>query len=259
MARKKSSSGISTNPVPNGMSSRVMKRKKPINLDYIKDIQPLTENQSTFFDSYKEDKNVVAYGVAGTGKTFIALYNAIQDVLDQKSPYDKICIVRSLVSTREIGFLPGDHEDKSWLYQIPYKNMVKYMFQMPDDASFEMLYSNLKAQGTVDFWSTSFIRGTTFDNTILLVDEFQNLNFHELDSIITRVGENSKILFCGDATQTDLVKTNERNGIFEFMKILKNMPSFDIIEFTAADICRSGLVKEYIIAKLELGMEQSGM
>jgi len=254
MSRKKSA-GISTNPVPNGMSNKQMKRKKPINLDYLKDITPLTDNQGKYFDKYKEGKNVVAYGVAGTGKTFIALYNAIQDVLDPKTPYEKIYVVRSLVSTREIGFLPGDHEDKSSLYQIPYKHMVKYMFSMPDEASFNMLYANLKAQGTIDFWSTSFIRGTTFDNAIIIVDEFQNLNFHELDSIITRVGENSKIMFCGDATQTDLIKQNEKNGIFEFMRILQNMPSFDIIEFGADDICRSGLVKEYIIAKLELGLE----
>ena len=151
--------------------------------------------------------------MAGTGKTFIALYNALLDVLDVKSSYEKIYIVRSLVATREIGFLPGDHEDKSSLYQIPYKNMVKYMFEMPDDNAFEMLYSNLKAQGTIGFWSTSFIRGTTLDKAIIIVDEFQNLNFHELDSIITRVGVDSKILFCGDATQSDLTKQNERNGI----------------------------------------------
>ncbi len=195
------------------------------------------------------------YGSAGTGKTFIGIYLALQEILDERSPYEKLYIVRSLVPTREIGFLPGDHEDKSELYQIPYQNMVRYMFEMPDDASFEMLYSNLKAQGTIDFWSTSFIRGTTFDNSILIVDEFQNLNFHELDSIITRVGENSKIMFCGDATQTDLTKTNERNGIVDFMKILQNMPSFDTIEFNAEDICRSGLVKEYIISKLQLGIE----
>ena len=168
---------------------------------------------------------------------------------------EKIYIVRSLVATREIGFLPGDHDDKSYLYQIPYKHMVKYMFQMPDDASFDMLYGNLKAQDTIDFWSTSFIRGTTFDRAIIIVDEFQNLNFHELDSMITRIGQDSKIMFCGDATQTDLVKQNERNGIVDFLRILRNMPSFGIIEFGADDICRSGLVKEYIISKLELGIE----
>jgi len=231
-----------------------MKRKKPINLDYIKKIEPLTENQETFFNQYKSDQNLIAYGVAGTGKTFITLYNALLDVLDPKTPYEKIYIVRSLVATREIGFLPGDHEDKSALFQIPYKNMVKYMFEMPDDSSFEMLYANLKAQGTISFWSTSFIRGTTLDNCIVIVDEFQNLNFHELDSIITRVGEGSKIMFCGDATQSDLTKQNERNGIMDFMKIIRAMPSFDTIEFNADDICRSGLVKEYIIAKLEMGM-----
>ena len=203
MARKKPSAGIGTNPVPFGMSLKQMKRKKPINLDFIKKIEPLTDNQQVFFDSYKEDKNLVAYGCAGTGKTFITLYNALMDVLDPKSPYEKIYIVRSLVATREIGFLPGDHDDKSYLYQIPYKHMVKYMFQMPDDASFDMLYGNLKAQDTIDFWSTSFIRGTTFDRAIIIVDEFQNLNFHELDSMITRIGQDSKIMFCGDATQTD--------------------------------------------------------
>ena len=231
-----------------------MKRKKPINLDVIKQIEPLTANQEELFSSYKLDQNLVAYGCAGTGKTFIALYNAIKEVLNEKSPYEKIYIVRSLVATREIGFLPGDHEDKSSLYQIPYKNMVKYMFEMPDDSSFEMLYGNLKTQGTIGFWSTSFIRGTTLDNAIIIVDEFQNLNFHELDSIITRVGENSKILFCGDATQTDLIKQNERNGIADFMQVLRIMPSFNIVEFGPEDIVRSGLVKEYILAKMEMNL-----
>ena len=132
--------------------------------------------------------------------------------------------------------------------------MVKYMFQMPSDADFEMLYGNLRAQETIKFWSTSFLRGTTLDDAIIIVDEFQNLNFHELDSIITRVGENTKIVFCGDASQTDLTKTNEKNGIVDFMKILRAMPSFEMIEFGIDDIVRSGLVKEYLIAKLEAGM-----
>ena len=194
----------------------------------------------------------MAYGCAGTGKTFITLFKALSDVLNENTPYEKIYLVRSLVSTREIGFLPGDHEDKADIYQIPYKNMVKYMFQMPSDADFEMLYGNLKAQETIKFWSTSFIRGTTLDNAIIIVDEFQNLNFHELDSIITRVGENTKIHFCGDASQTDLVKTNDKNGIVDFMNVLRKMPSFDIIEFDIDDIVRSGLVKEYLLSKLEV-------
>ena len=203
---------------------------------------------------YAQQKHIVAYGVAGTGKTFITLYNALKDVLDESTPYERVYIVRSLVSTREIGFLPGDHEDKSTLYQIPYKHIVKYMFQMPSDADFEMLYGNLKSQETIKFWSTSFLRGTTLDNAIIIVDQFQNLNFHELDSIITRVGENSKICFCGDASQTDLVKTNDKNGIVDFMSILRKMISFGIIEFDVNDIVRSGLVKEYIVAKLQSGM-----
>ena len=241
-------------PDINAMTSKQMRRKKPINSDMLVDIKPLTENQEVLFDAYKKGQNLFAYGAAGTGKTFITLYNCLYDVLDETTPYEKIYIVRSLVPTREIGFLPGDHEDKSSLYQIPYKNMVKYMFEMPDDATFEMLYGNLKTQETISFWSTLFIRGTTFDNAILLVDECQNLNFHELDSIITRVGENSKIMFCGDAVQTDLVKTHERNGILDFMKILDVMEEFTSIEFGVQDIVRSGLVKSYIANKIQLGL-----
>ena len=241
-------------PIGVGLTAKQMKRKKPINADMMREIEPLTTNQRTLFDSYETGKNIVAYGCAGTGKTFITLYNALCDVLNPETPYERIYIVRSLVATREIGFLPGDHEDKSSLYQIPYKNMVKYMFQMPTEADFQMLYGNLKAQDTIDFWSTSFIRGTTFDKTIVVVDEFQNLNYHELDSIMTRVGEHSKIMFCGDATQSDLVKQNERNGIHDFMRVLRLMPSVDVIEFGVEDIVRSGLVKEYILAKLELNL-----
>jgi len=250
MARKRTDSHIGV-----GMTSKQMKRKKPINTDLLNKIEPITDNQKIFFDSYKEGKNIFAYGAAGTGKTFVALYLALRDVLDERSPYDKVYIVRSLVSTREIGFLPGDHEDKSSLYQIPYKNMVKYMFEMPSDADFEMLYGNLKQQETIKFWSTSFIRGTTIDRAIILIDESQNLNFHELDSIITRVGEDCKIIFCGDATQTDLQKTYEKNGILDFMKIIQQMDkSFQMVEFGVEDIVRSGLVKEYIIKKLALNL-----
>ena len=242
-------------PIGVGMTAKQMKRRKPINNDFLRDIEPLTPNQQLLFNSYASGKNIVAYGCAGTGKTFITLYNAIKDVLDEKTPYEKVYVGRSLVATREIGFLPGDHEDKSWLYQLPYKAMVKYMFEMRTDADFQMLYANLKAQDTIDFWSTSFIRGTTFDNAIIIVDEFQNLNYHELDSIMTRVGQDSKIMFCGDATQTDLTRENDKNGIVDFMRILRLMAnSVDIIEFGVEDIVRSGLCKEYILAKLELGL-----
>ena len=251
MARRKR--GNSDQPIGVGLTSKQMKRRKPLSSDYLIDIEPLTDNQKRLFDSYSEGKHLIAYGCAGTGKTFITLYNALVDVLDEQSPYERIYLVRSLVATREIGFLPGSHEDKADIYQIPYKNMVKYMFQMPSDADFEMLYGNLKSQETIKFWSTSFLRGTTLDNSIIIVDEFQNLNFLELDSIITRVGENTKICFCGYASQSDLQKTNERNGIVDFMSVLRKMPSFDIIEFGVDDIVRSGLVKEYILAKMEAG------
>ena len=253
MARRKRASS-NDQPIGVGLTTKQMKRKKPLSAEYLVDIDPLTDNQKKLFDSYKEGKHIVAYGCAGTGKTFISLYNALNDVLNENTPYERIYLVRSLVATREIGFLPGSHEDKADIYQIPYKNMVKYMFQMPSDADFEMLYGNLKSQETIKFWSTSFIRGTTLDNSIIIVDEFANLNGHELDSIITRVGENSRICFCGDATQSDLIKTSERNGIVDFMNIIRKMPSFDIIEFGVDDIVRSSLVKEYLLAKYELGI-----
>jgi len=250
MARRKRAE----QPIGVGLTTRQAKRKKPLNGEYLIDIDPLTDNQKKLFDSYAEQKHLVAYGCAGTGKTFITLYNALREVLDEKTPYEKIYLVRSLVATREIGFLPGSYDDKSDIYQIPYKNMVKYMFQMPSDVDFDMLYGNLKSQETIKFWSTSFLRGTTLDNSIIIVDEFQNANFHELCSIITRVGENSKIMFCGDATQSDLIKTNEKNGVIDFMKILRTMPSIDIIEFGIDDVIRSGLVKEFLIAQHALGL-----
>ena len=250
MASKKKNGSVGA-----GLTAKQMKRKKPINTDLLTKIEPITDNQKILFESWDEGKNIFAYGAAGTGKTFAALYLALRDVLDQSTPYEKIFVVRSLVSTREIGFLPGDHEDKSFLYQIPYKHMVKYMFEMATDADFEMLYANLKAQETIKFWSTSFIRGTTLDRAIVLIDESHNLNFHELDSIITRIGEDSKIVFCGDATQTDLQKTNEKNGIHDFMKIIEQMPEdFKMIEFGINDIVRSGLVRSYLIRKMALNM-----
>lgn len=229
-------------------------KRKPINSGYLTQIKPLTPSQEKVFDAFSKQKNLYLYGAAGTGKTFIGMYLALQEILNEQSSYDKLYIVRSLVPTREIGFLPGDHDDKAELYQIPYQNMVRYMFKMPDDASFDMLYANLKAQETISFWSTSFLRGTTLDNSIVLVDESQNLNFHELDSIITRLGVNTKIIFAGDAAQTDLVKTNERNGILDFMKIIQGMDEFEMVEFGIQDIIRSGLVKSYLINKLNLGL-----
>ena len=249
-ARKRNTT---SNPVPSNMTAKQIRRKKPIDKSYMVPISPLTPNQETVFEQYAEGQNLLLHGAAGTGKTFITLYLALQEVLDENTPYDKIYIVRSLVPTREIGFLPGDHEDKSALYQIPYKNMVRYMFSMPDDNSFDMLYDNLRAQETISFWSTSFIRGVTLDNAIVLVDEFSNLNFHELDSMITRVGEDSKIMFCGDITQSDLTRENDKSGINDFIRILEEMKEFSCIEFDINDIVRSGLVKSYLLSKYNLG------
>ena len=218
-------------------------------------VEPLTPNQEKIFRAWDEGKHIFLYGCAGTGKTFTVLYKALQDCLSGTPSYDSVYLVRSLVATREIGFLPGDHEDKSSLYQIPYKNMVKYMFELGNDNDFELLYGQLKAQESIKFWSTSFLRGVTLDNSVIIIDEMQNLNFHELDSIITRVGENSRIVFCGDAMQTDLVKDREKNGIHDFMRILELMPEdFAMIEMGIDDICRSGLVRNYLVAKNTMAM-----
>jgi len=226
------------------------KRRTPINSSKMVPIEPLTENQGKLFQAWDEGKHLFVYGAAGTGKTFCALYKALYDCLKEVPSYENVYIVRSLVATREIGFLPGDHEDKSSLYQIPYKNMVKYMFEMGTDGEFETLYTSLKAQETIKFWSTSFLRGVTLDNAVIIIDEMQNLNFHELDSIITRVGENTRIVFCGDAMQSDLVRDKEKNGIHDFMRILEVMEEdFTMIEMGVDDICRSGLVRNYLIAK----------
>jgi len=240
-------------PTMVGLSTRQM-RKKPIGSEHLLDIKPLTPSQEKVFEAWEKQKNMFLFGAAGTGKSFVTMYLALRDILDEKTPYNKLYVVRSLVPTREIGFLPGDHEDKANLYQIPYKNMVRFMFEMPDDPSFEMLYSNLKSQDTISFWSTSFIRGTTIDNSIVLVDESENLNFHELDSIITRLGVNSKIVFAGDAAQTDLQKAHEKTGIMDFKKIIDDMDEFESIEFGIDDIVRSGLVKSYLISKINLGL-----
>ena len=166
----------------------------------------------------------------------------------------KVVLVRSLIPTREIGFLPGDEEDKSALYQVPYQNMVQFMFEMPNEQQFNSLYDRLKGQGTLFFLSTSFLRGLTFDNAIIIVDECQNLNFHELDTIITRVGQDSRIIFCGDFDQTDLQRTNERNGLHDFLRILEEMEEFNCLEFTLGDIVRSGFVRSYLINKIKLGI-----
>lgn len=236
------------------MTTRKMKKKKPINSDLILDIEPLTDNQRKLFDYYDEGKNIFAHGVPGSGKTFILLYKALKEVLNEKSPYEKIYIVRSLVQTREIGFQPGKEEDNKSLFEISYKNMVKYMFQLPSDDDFEMLYGNLKAQETISFWCTSFIRGVTLDNCIIIVDEAQNCSGHECFSVISRCGVDTKIMFAGDVEQSDLVKMSERNGIMDFLKIVDVMPSFEKIEFGVDDIVRSNLVREFVVAKHSLGL-----
>jgi len=230
------------------------KKNKEINHNNLTTVKPIGDNQKEVFSTWKKGKNQFLFGAAGTGKTFISLYLALNDVFDLKKPYDKVVLVRSLMPTREIGFLPGDEEDKAALYQVPYQNMVQFMFELPNEQQFNTLYDKLKGQSSLFFLSTSFLRGLTFDNSIIIVDECQNLNFHELDTIITRVGQDSKIVFCGDFDQTDLIRQNERNGLHNFLRILNEMEEFNCVEFTLGDIVRSGFVRSYLINKIKLGI-----
>ena len=230
------------------------KQKLEIGSSNLISIKPITDNQKLVFETWKQKKNQFLFGCAGTGKTFVSLYLALQDVMNLQTKYDKVVLVRSLIPTREIGFLPGDEEDKAALYQVAYANMVQFMFQQPNEQAFSMLYEKLKQQGSLYFLSTSFLRGLTFDNSIIIVDECQNLNFHELDTIITRVGQNSRIIFCGDVDQSDLVRTQEKNGILDFTRVLEQMDEFTLVEYNLGDIVRSGFVRNYLINKIKLGL-----
>ena len=225
-----------------------------ISHDQLVEMKGVTKNQLEVFKQYATGKNLFLYGPAGTGKTFVILYNAIKEVLDSKTNYNCIYIVRSLMPTRNISFMPGDEQDKSSLYQVPYDNMLRLMFKLSSEDQFEILYGELKKQENVAFLSTSFLRGITLDNAIVLVDECQNLNFHELDTIMTRVGQESKIMFSGDFDQTDLREDDEKAGLGQFIKIINEMKEFYSCEFDIGDIVRSGLVRSYIIQKYNTGL-----
>ena len=231
-------------------SKRVKKQQasaqqKGINL---RAIFPITDNQEKAFESFSYNKNILLHGVAGTGKTFISLYLALKDALDMRQGNQNVQIIRSVVPTRDMGFLPGNQKEKSKAYEEPYYSICNELFDRGD------AYDILKRKGILEFSTTSFIRGLTFNNTTVIVDECQNMSWHELDSVITRLGENSRIVFCGDFRQSDFRHNEDKSGIHDFMRVIKTMDSFDFIEFDQEDIVRSALVKEYIISKLELGM-----
>jgi phosphate starvation-inducible PhoH-like protein len=224
---------------------RVVSNTLKVTINHLKTFEPLTENQKLFFEAYAQgDYFIALHGVAGTGKTFIALYKALEEVLDKGNPFKKIIVVRSAVQSREIGHLPGDVSEKMDIYQQPYKQICETLFERKD------AWDRLEEQGYVEFISTSFIRGMSFDDAIIIVDEMQNMNFEEIDTVITRVGYRSKIIWCGDYRQTDLRKNGDKTGILKFFDIAQHMQAFTRVEFTADDIVRSSLVRDYIIAKL---------
>jgi len=214
-----------------------------LRLDDMEEVQPVTDNQRKAVEAYDSGDSLVLAGSAGTGKTFIALSLALEDVLDKEVPYDKVVIVRSIVPTRDIGYLPGDEEEKKDAYTSPYRSICAELFQNAD------AWTKLKTAGTVQFMSTSFIRGLTISNAIIVLDEMQNLTFHELDSIITRVGNNCKFIMCGDYYQSDFTKETDRTGILKFLSIIEQLKNFTVVEFGWEDIVRSDFVRDYIMTK----------
>lgn len=209
-------------------------------------IEPITDNQALFFENYKSDKSQVLMGYPGTGKTFMALYKALEEMNEPASEYQRVVIVRSAVPTRDVGFLPGTLAEKGEVYELPYKAICTELFGRAD------AYEILKKHRNIEFITTSFIRGLTLDKSIILVDEFQNMTAHEADSVLTRVGHFSKIMFCGDILQRDINKYSEKN-IESMIKVMQNMEnSFDFTYFNEDDIVRSGLVGDYIKAKHKL-------
>lgn len=215
----------------------------------LKTITPLTANQRRTFEAYAAGHNLLLTGCAGTGKTFLSFYLSLQEILSQNSPYKRLVIYRSVVPTRDMGFLPGKAEDKTAVYEAPYVTICNELFGRGD------AYEILKKNKYIEFESTSFVRGTTQSDCIIIVDECQNMNPMEIHSVFTRVGDNAKIMFCGDLFQNDLKNHREKTGLADFMKILNSMNSFGAIEFQAADICRSKLVKDYILARMKLERE----
>lgn len=214
-----------------------------LRIEHLTSLEPITDNQGVVFDYFKKEYHMVLSGSAGSGKTFLSMFLALEQVLDKDTPYDKLIIVRSVVPTRDIGFLPGTKEEKEDVYTQPYVSIAHELFE--DKGAYEKLVT----QGALQFLTTSYIRGTTLRNAIVLVDEMQNLNFHELDSVITRVGENCRFIMCGDYYQSDFEKKNDKDGIVKFLNILDNMKRFKHVEFTWKDIVRSDLVREYIVTK----------
>lgn len=214
-------------------------------------VEPKTETQAEVFDCYDAGANLVLHGVAGTGKTFCALYLALDDILNYNDThYKSIKIVRSVVPTRDMGFLPGNLKEKIKVYEQPYQAICSELFGRGD------AYDVLKTKNLIEFVSTSFVRGTTFNDSIVIVDEVNNMTFHEIDSVVTRMGQNCKMIFCGDFRQSDLTG-RETSGILTFIKIAKAMSNIELIEFGEQDIVRSGLVKEYIITRDRMQLSEA--
>lgn len=221
-------------------------RATGLNFDLAK-IEPMTENQEKVFDLYEKGKNLVLYGSAGSGKSFLSIFLGLHEMMTYGT-FNKIVIVRSAVASRDLGFLPGTEKEKVAVYEAPYKCIVNDLYGR-DDA-----YDILKQKDIIQFESTSFLRGLTYNNCLIIVDEIQNLTLHEASTIITRMGDGSKIIFAGDIRQSDLNEKKESSCLSDLLKITQLMEEFDCVEFTVDDIVRSNIVKSFIIAREKLNL-----
>lgn len=228
------------------------KELKKLTSNDLKVIKPLNPPQQRMFESYFSDNIILANGSAGTGKTYSAIYLALTDVLARKSKQDQLIIVRSAVPSRDIGFLPGSSAEKMEEYELPYRDIFADLFRR------QTAYDKMKKQGVVRFVSSSFVRGLTWDNAVVVIDEIQNMTFYEINSVITRLGANSKLIVIGDQIQSDLYrKRNDKSGMQDFLKVVSLMDNFEEITFTPNDIVRSAFVKSWICAMEEAGITPS--
>ena len=228
--------------------NRQNRQNQPVQHFELRNVLPLTANQEATFEAYNAGKNLMLHGYAGTGKSYISLWLALNEILNSNTTREKIQIIRSVVPSRDMGFLPGSMKDKQRVYEKPYQQICDDLFGRGDG------YEILKMKGIVDFESTSFLRGCTLNRAIVIVDEAQNLEPHEINTIMTRIGEHSRVVVCGDFRQTDLIRKHTQTGIYELLATTKRMRSFRHVEFLMNDCVRSGIVREYLMARESLAL-----
>jgi phosphate starvation-inducible PhoH-like protein len=204
---------------------------------------PKNQNQGVLLDAFQYDQLVVAQGSAGTGKTYLSVWHSAKQL--QAKKIKKVILIRAYqpLAGRSIGMLPGSASEKLMPF---YQQLIDYFEDFLGKATTEIHLKN----GTIEICSLETIRGRSWDDAIIIIDEAQCLFVPEVQALVTRVGENAQIIFCGDDTgmQTDV--KNGMNGLRYLRKLTEkySISSSSFINFTREDICRSGLTKEFVIA-----------